>query len=518
MKANGGSPVVAGRYDVRERIGAGGTATVLLAEDRVLRRRVAVKRLRQGGSEDQRKRIVREARLGASLSHPGLATIFDVIDTEDDTLVIMEYVEGRPLSELIGDEGVEPERVVEVLRPVAAALDYAHGFGVVHRDVKPSNILIADDGTVKLVDLGAATAPEATRITAENKVVGTLAYLAPERLAGGDRSGREADIYSLGATAFEALTGAPPVAAATVADAMAKSARGAAPDIRDRWPEATAGLARTLQRAMDADRNRRQPTAAQLVADIEATQVVPRRPTTDAMPLASADGGSGSGPARPRIFGRPAGEHAPWIAVAGLSAVAVATVLAIALAGSDSRPPSSSAASAAGGAGGAHHQRDRPAQAQHRPSTTSSATSSAPTPTSGAPPTGSALGAQLNDQGYTLIQSGDYTDAVPVLRRAVAAFPPGTTDIRYAYALFNLGHALRMSGDPAAAIPILEQRMAIPDQTDVVQRELDAARAATAAPEPAKPEPAKPPKPPKRAPPGLEGKSKHEPPGQLNKD
>ncbi len=523
MKANGGSPVVAGRYNVRERIGTGGTATVLLAEDRVLRRRVAVKRLRQGGSEEQRRRIVREARLGAALSHPGLATIFDVIDTEDDTLVIMEYVEGRPLSELIGDEGLEPERVVDVLRPVAAALDYAHGHGVVHRDVKPSNILIADDGTVKLVDLGAATAPEATRITAENNVVGTLAYLAPERLKGGDRSGREADIYSLGATAFEALSGAPPVAAATVAEAVAETARGAAPDIRDRWPEATAGLARTLQRAMDPDRNRRQPTAAQLVADIEATQVQPERPETETMPLAAANGGSGAatGTERPRVLGRPTGGRTPWIAVAALVGVALATVLAVALAGGGGSSPSGTSASSHNG-GGAHHHGARAARPAHRDSgattgggavTTTSPTSSA----ASAPATGATLGAQLNDQGYSLIQSGDYADAVPVLRRAVAAFPPGTTDIRYAYALFNLGHALRLAGDPAAAIPILEQRLEIPDQTDVVQRELDAARAALAGPEPGKPEPAKPPKPKEHGPPGREGKPGHEPPGQLKK-
>jgi len=100
------------------------------------------------------------------------------------------------------------------------------------------------------------------------------------------------------------------------------------------------------------------------------------------------------------------------------------------------------------------------------------------TPASGAAPAG---GAQLNDQGYALIQQGRYAEAIPILRRAVASFPDGTTDLNYAYALFNLGHALRMNGQSSEAIPILEQRLRIPDQTATVQRELDAARAASSA-------------------------------------
>ena len=496
MEATGVSPRIAGRYRVRQRIGSGGTATVLLAEDRVLRRRVALKRLRSGGSEDDRRRVVREARLGAALTHPNLATIFDVIDSEDDTIVVMEYVDGQPLSEAIGNDGLDPERVVEILRPVASALDYAHRYGVIHRDVKPSNILIGDDGTVKLVDLGAATAAEMTRITTENKVVGTLAYLAPERLAGGDRSGRKADVYSLAATAFEALTGATPRAAGSVAEAVVQSASEHAPDIRDRWAAAPAGLARTLQRGMDPDPDRRQPTAAQLVADIEATATpdeTATRPLAAALPLSP-----------PSDTDLPASrDRVPWIAAAALAAVAAATIAAIALAGGGG--------GGAGGQPGHHASGSKPkettkgadsahkgdGQAANAPSDTG------PAPPPSAPASSTPTGAELNDQGYALIQSGDYAGAVPILRRAVAAFPKGTTDINYAYALFNLGHALRMAGDPAAAIPILEQRLRIPDQTDVVQRELDAARAQLAGGT----EKAKPPKPPtKHGPPGLKEK------------
>lgn len=521
MEATGVSPLVAGRYRVRHRIGTGGTATVLLAEDRVLRRRVALKRLRTGGSDDDRRRVVREARLGASLTHPNLATIFDVIDSDDDTIVVMEYVDGKPLSEAIGNDGLDPERVVEILRPVAAALDYAHGYGVVHRDVKPSNILIANDDTVKLVDLGAATGAEATRITTENRIVGTLAYIAPERLDGGDRSGREADVYSLAATAFEALTGAPPREAASVAEAVSQSLHDDAPDIRDRWPDATAGLARTLERGMDPDPSRRQPTAAQLVADIEATATTGE---TETRPLAAAEtetlalGTAVPPPDEPAAVQR---GRVPWLAAGALAAVAAATIGAIALAGGDGGSPSAAGGAEAKPASAGGHSRARH-RAEHSGSKGSAQGPDAAPASTGAATTratGSALGAELNDQGYALIQRGDYAGAVPILRRAVAAFPPGTTDINYAYALFNLGHALRMLGDPAAAIPILEQRLQIPDQTNVVQRELDAARAqlaGTGGPKPPKPEKA--PKPEEHGAHGLEKKPGGVPPGHLKKE
>ena len=181
-----------------------------LAEDCVLCRDVAVKRLHAEGSEAHVRRFRREARLGASLTHPNLVTIFDTLSGEDGVLIVMEYVRGRPLSELVPPEGMDPRRLLEILRPVASALDYAHEHGVVHRDVKPANILIAEDRRVKLVDLGTATAGHLTQITAENEIVGTLAYIAPERLAGESAGEPPADVYSLAVLAFEALTGRQP--------------------------------------------------------------------------------------------------------------------------------------------------------------------------------------------------------------------------------------------------------------------------------------------------------------------
>ena len=501
--------VVARRYLVHRRIGSGGTATVFEAEDQVLRRPVAIKRLRPGGSEDERKRILREARVGASLSHPNLATIYDVIDSDDETLVVMEYVEGEPLSALIPEGGLEPSRVVEVLRPVASALDYAHRHGVVHRDVKPSNIILAADGTARLVDLGAATSQGLTQITTENKVVGTLAYIAPERLSGGDRSGEEADTYSLAATAFEALTGAAPLAAENVAEAVTATLDRPPPDIRDRLPDASQGLSRTLKRGMDADPSRRQPTSSQLVADIEATTIT----AAFTEPPKAAAPAPAPAPADAEGRGR-----TPWLAAGALAGVALATILAIALASRGGTPNGATLAGSDHGGKTSGNAKSNPAakrgsdnNAATGGATASTTATTAPATTAPTSPlTGTALGSHLNDQGYALEQSGDYAGAVPILRRAVAAFPQGTTDIYYAYALFNLAHALRMSGDPAAAIPLLEQRLQWGDQTDVVQRELDAARAAAgvAAPKPAKPEA----KPPKKEPPGQAKKHEPKPP------
>ena len=207
--------VLADRFRVHGRLGAGGTATVFLAEDCVLCRQVAIKRLHTEGSEADVRRFRREARLGASLIHPNLVTIFDTLSGSDGVLIVMEYVRGRPLSDLIGPSGMDRNALLEILRPVGSAIDYAHDHGVVHRDVKPANILITEDRRMKLVDLGTATAGHLAQITAENEVAGTLAYMAPERLTGESAGEPAADVYSLAITAFEALTGQRPHRAET---------------------------------------------------------------------------------------------------------------------------------------------------------------------------------------------------------------------------------------------------------------------------------------------------------------
>src|SRR5215210_7774373 len=184
-------------------------ASVLLCEDERLGRQVAIKRLHADSPIDVEMRFKREAKLGASLNHPNLVSVFDTATDDEGVLIVMEYVEGEPLSRMLRRGPLRPEEVAAMVRDLGAALDHAHSQGVVHRDVKPSNVLIRDDAVVKLADLGIATASDGTRITRSGTVLGTAAYMAPEQLEGGE-AGPSVDIYALAAIAFEALSGRKP--------------------------------------------------------------------------------------------------------------------------------------------------------------------------------------------------------------------------------------------------------------------------------------------------------------------
>ena len=196
----------ADRYRVIRRLGAGGMATVWLAEDERLGREVAVKRLKTDAPGDSLARFRREARLGATLNHPNFVSVYDTIATDDCALIVMEYVPGHSVEELAARGPVAPTEAVRILVEAAAALDHAHAQGVVHRDIKPANILVREDGTVKLADLGIARAMDATQITTEGKVIGTLPYMAPERREAAGAGGPASDVYALAAVAYELLS------------------------------------------------------------------------------------------------------------------------------------------------------------------------------------------------------------------------------------------------------------------------------------------------------------------------
>src|SRR3954470_4625110 len=172
----------AGRYRAIRWLGAGGTATVFLARDERLEREVAVKRVH--GAEvtaETALRLRREARIMAALRHPNLVAVYDMLVEGDDLLLVMEYVRGGTLADVLRAGPLDWPRTMELLGPVARALDYAHGQGVVHRDVKPSNVLVGAHDVVKLADLGLATAAEITNITPPGAILGTPAYMAPEQ-------------------------------------------------------------------------------------------------------------------------------------------------------------------------------------------------------------------------------------------------------------------------------------------------------------------------------------------------
>jgi serine/threonine-protein kinase len=436
--------LVAQRYRIVDRIGTGGMALVMLAEDTVLERSVAIKRLR-AASDDNIARFEREARLGAYLNHPHLVTVFDIVEYEDAVLIVMEYVPGTRLSDLIERGDLEPAEAIDVLRCVAAALDHAHSHGVVHRDVKPANVLLRDDGVVKLADLGVATAAHVSRITTQTEVVGTLTYIAPERLEGGDRGGPAADVYSLAAVAFEALAGRPPQRGATPVEILERS-EDPPPDLRGMWPSAPPPAAEALRRGLDPDPGERQASATRLIDELAAGLASEHREPATRSFAAVTRGADRARPPR-------------WAIAAVGAGIGGLITLAIAL-NSLGGDPDEPARSADGGKG---ERESRQGPRREAP----------PVARGGDDPV---RGAQLNDQGFSLIQQGQPEAAVPVLKRAVRAFPAGTGDLNYAYALFNLGNALRLSGRPEQAIPILERRLEIPDQTETVRQELEAAR------------------------------------------
>lgn len=259
------------RYLEIATLGAGGMARVVLAEDRVLGRRVALKRLRLS-SDDPRNlmRFRREALVGASLSHSNLVSIYDVIDSEDgDAVIVMEYVRGETLRSALQKSGrLSPSEALRVLNGLAAALDAIHARGIVHRDVKPENVLLGAEGIVKLADLGIASVPDHTRITTAGTVLGSFRYMAPEQLTEGPAT-HAIDIYALAAVAFEALSGRQarrepnPMALAHAISAQPP------PDLRDAWPAAPAGAAKVLTDGMCRDPAGRPSTAGELVSRLK---------------------------------------------------------------------------------------------------------------------------------------------------------------------------------------------------------------------------------------------------------
>ena len=203
---------IAGRYRIERRLGAGGMSTVFLAQDTVLERPVAVKLLAEHLADDEAfvERFQREALSAARLQHPNIVQVFDYgLDASSHRhFIVMEFVDGPSAADLLRDQKrLEIDEAVAIARDACHGLDYAHRAGVVHRDVKPGNLLISDEsGTTKLADFGIAKATEQTRITQVGSVLGTAAYLSPEQ-AHGDDAGPRSDIYSLGVCAYQMLTG-----------------------------------------------------------------------------------------------------------------------------------------------------------------------------------------------------------------------------------------------------------------------------------------------------------------------
>ena len=453
--------LLAGRYRVVRRLGAGGMASVLLCRDERLDREVAVKRLHADSPGEIEQRFVREAKLGASLNHSNLVSVYDTVVEDEGVLIVMEYVRGESLAVALLRGPMAPDRVARLAGDLGEALDHAHGHGVVHRDVKPGNVLLREDGVAKLADLGIAVSIDQTRVTQSGIVLGSAAYMAPEQLDGAE-IGPAADVYSLATVCFEALAGSKARPGRTPVEIAHSVAVTPPPDVRAHVPELSEGVADALARGMARDPADRPRTAGRLAAELAEAL---RRPAPVEPPTAPAAG-----------RGRPLA----GVLAAGLIALAAAAVVAAVLlsgggSGDDRAGPTDSPAAGSQTKPDkttADQQPAQPAPAEPAPTDSTPADS----PPADQPEVDPALGIALNEQGFALMGQGDFAGAVPILRRAVASWPQDSTDLEYAYALFNLGKALNRSGQAAAAIPYLEQRLGWPNQRGVVKQELRLAR------------------------------------------
>jgi serine/threonine protein kinase len=266
---------IAGRYRIDRRLGAGGMSTVFLGMDTVLERQVAVKLLAEHLADDEVfvQRFRHEALAAARLQHPNIVQVFD--SGEDQPThrhyIVMEYVDGPSCSDLLREHGqLGIEDTVRIVVEACHGLDYAHRAGVVHRDVKPGNLLISNEtGAVKLADFGIAKAAEQTRVTQVGSVLGTAAYLSPEQ-AQGKEAGPASDIYSLGVCAYQLLTGRLPYEYSSLTELALKQQNEGFEPIRNFRSEVPAELDRAIQLCLSRDPDTRYGSALELAEALEA--------------------------------------------------------------------------------------------------------------------------------------------------------------------------------------------------------------------------------------------------------
>ena len=328
-----GRTLVDDRYELRALAGSGGMADVFLAYDRVLDRDVALKLLkdRYASDEDFVERFRREARSAAALSSPFIVPVFDRGETEDGAYYIaMEYLPGGTLEDRIARAGrLSPREAVEVAVQVAEALQAAHERSVVHRDVKPGNVLMTRAGHAKVADFGIARAAEATTISEPGDILGSAKYMSPEQAAG-DRVGPASDLYSLGVVLYEMLTGSVPFAVAIPADVPAEHAKGPPRRPSEANPGVPEVLDALVVRLLSANPKDRYSGSAELLGELgrvrnglPPTVPSPNEATTAALgsPMAPAPDPPKSAP--PASAGTTHGRRSSWILAAFVSLIAV---------------------------------------------------------------------------------------------------------------------------------------------------------------------------------------------------
>jgi predicted Ser/Thr protein kinase len=487
------------RYRVVRHLANGGMASVWEAHDELLDRPVAIKVLALHLSEDDRarRRFAREARTAAGLSsHPHVVTIYDVAEHDGKSFIVMELLRGGTLADRLRSGEEIPHRVaLRWLEQAASALDAAHERSVVHRDVKPANMLLDDKGRLAIGDFGIARLGLEDQITQTGQVLGTAAYLSPEQ-ALGERSTAASDRYALAVVAFELLTGTRPFTAENFAAQARAHVEDEPPLASERNIDVPPGVDRVLDRGMAKEPGERWPTAGAMVRALDDALAAPppRRRAVGATDTTRVLGapppprrGNGTAGRAPRRWGAGA-----LIALAALLLV-VAGAVALVTSGGDPK-----------GEPTAQQEPARTPDATRTPAATATAEEPTATPTpsptptqepaqvapppekpkkdkqdkGGAPPGDDPTALQL--RAFELNNAGDHQQALTYAQKAVQLCEGSDAVSPCAYALFEYAKALRLTGNPTAAIAALEERkQRFPgNQPGVVERELALAREA----------------------------------------
>ena len=468
------------RYKVIRHIANGGMAGVWEAHDELLDRAVAVKVLAQHLSEDDRARarFEREARAAAGLSsHPNVATIYDVGEHEGRAFIVMELMRGGSVADVLRKEDrVEHQRALRWLREAASGFDAAHAAGVVHRDVKPANLLLDERDRLAIGDFGIARLAWEEQVTQTGQVLGTAAYLAPEQ-AMGEPATAASDRYALAVGAFELLTGEKPFQAEHFAAQARAHIEDDPPRVSELAPELSERVDDVIDRGMAKHPEDRWGSAEEFVERLDAAMTPPRgrtaagaAGTTATRKLPTREGTPPpSRPARPvaAAAGSPRRSSGTGMLLAAVVAALLIVVLGFLLLkgnGDDGRNQASNSTPTP------------TAEKKETPTATATATATAekteepePTPTATATPEDTPAPAadkpkgsasQLQLQAYNLNRAGKYGEALPVAQEAVKKGCKGNAPVSpCGYALFELANAQLNTGDPEGAVQSLETRL-----------------------------------------------------------
>jgi eukaryotic-like serine/threonine-protein kinase len=462
--------ILPARYRSPQRVGRGGMGDIYRATDETLGRQVAVKVLteRYAHNEDVRRRFTREALAAARLSgDQSIVTIFDVGEHHGRPFIVMEYLGGGSLEDKLRDEGAHPPaHALAWLEQTARALDAAHRRGIVHRDVKPANLLLDDAGNVHVADFGIASAADLDSLTMTGTVLGTAGYLAPEQ-ANGERATPASDRYALGVVAFELLTGRRPFERESATAEAAAHVHAAVPSVYEFCDDLPGELDAVFRKALAKDPDERYPTGAEFVAALRDALAQAAGTTREIPPVPAA------APVRATRLPPAAVALVALLAAAGIGGAIAAFLLT--RDDESAAPQVRTQTVVKTSPSRTVTQSQTVTTTQQPPETTVPLTPPAPPPSSGG------SGASLNNQGYARMQQGDYEGALPVLEQAVAKLR-GTGSITEAYASYNLAYTRFQLGRCDGVVALLDRSEAVQGRRKEIDRLRKDAQKSCAAP------------------------------------